>query len=413
MFKKLVIKADELEGLLAQAACHAPATLNQLVTTAILAKGEEKPNSTFVGQVILNASTKADENACQLSFFVYHMADPPTTPIHSHWDHHTLGVSHPISDNPPNILSTNLGPPASTVVDPGIGERTAQTPIHARVSQVQFMERHAADKVLIDSDSNSSITITQMATLRIPVKGGLVVIGNVAFSNKVLGTIFSVGILCRAGVFPFFSGLMLSLVVRDHLVTTTFHNNCWWMNVTVGEETNESAAETSSLPLIAMNPLSFPATSKLSCREWHASNKVVRSFLKQNVPSFELKSWKPFYCEVCAKSKSTHWLAKAHVDVPMDQPLDLLVSNIMGPFSQDPQGFQYLLTICDHVSTYSIVYPLKLRSDAPAAILDAIAHLSVQLGISPKALWTVWDEIRQYLEGEIIGKSVLNFRIVQ
>ncbi|MBW0470129.1 hypothetical protein O181_009844 [Austropuccinia psidii MF-1] len=72
----------------------------------------------------------------------------------------------------------------------------------------------------------------------------------------------------------------------------------------------------------------------------------------------------------------------------MDKPLNLLVSDIMGPFSQDPQGFQYLLTIHDHVAMYSIVYPKKSRSDAPAEILDAIAHLSVELGISPKALQT-------------------------
>ncbi|MBW0542385.1 hypothetical protein O181_082100 [Austropuccinia psidii MF-1] len=126
MLKKLGIKANELEGLLAQAACHTPATLNQLVTTAILAKGEEKPNSTFVGQVILNASTKADENTRQLSPFVYRMADPPTTPIHSHQDHRTLGVSRPTSDNPPTILSTNLGTPAFTVVAPGIRGRLSK-----------------------------------------------------------------------------------------------------------------------------------------------------------------------------------------------------------------------------------------------------------------------------------------------
>ncbi|MBW0550571.1 hypothetical protein O181_090286 [Austropuccinia psidii MF-1] len=70
----------------------------------------------------------------------------------------------------------------------------------------------------------------------------------------------------------------------------------------------------------------------------------------------------------------------------MDKLLDLLVSDIMGPFSQHPQGFQYVLTIRDHVFTYSIVYPLNSRSDVLAAILDAIAHLSAQLGISPKAL---------------------------
>ncbi|MBW0461356.1 hypothetical protein O181_001071 [Austropuccinia psidii MF-1] len=240
-----------------------------------------------------------------------------------------------------------------------------------RVSQVQFVEHHAADKVLTDSgasihlsgsakfatnlcaihpfriffaDLNSSIMITQMETLLIPVRGGLVIISDGAFSDKVLGTILSVGRLCRAGFFPLFSGLMLSLVVQNHLITTTFHNDCWWMNVKVRERTIESAAETSSLPLIEMNPLSFPTTSKLSFREWHvilrhASDKVVRSFLKQHVPSFEQKSWKPFYCEVCAKSKSTHQLARAPVDIPKDKPLDLQVSDIMGLFNQDPQGF--------------------------------------------------------------------------
>ncbi|MBW0528986.1 hypothetical protein O181_068701 [Austropuccinia psidii MF-1] len=82
LLKKLGVDVNKLEGLLAQAACHAPATLNQLVTTAILAKGEEKPNSTFVGQIIFNASTKDDKDNCQLSPFVYCIADPPATPTH-------------------------------------------------------------------------------------------------------------------------------------------------------------------------------------------------------------------------------------------------------------------------------------------------------------------------------------------
>ncbi|MBW0518019.1 hypothetical protein O181_057734 [Austropuccinia psidii MF-1] len=142
MFKKLGIEADQLEGLLAQAACHAPATLDQLVTTAILAKGEEKPNSTFVGQVILNASMKDNENTRQLSPFVYCVADPPTNPIHSHRDHRTLGVSRPISADAPTILSTKLGLPASTVANPGIGKRTAQTPIHAKSGKGHWKSSH-------------------------------------------------------------------------------------------------------------------------------------------------------------------------------------------------------------------------------------------------------------------------------
>ncbi|MBW0536489.1 hypothetical protein O181_076204 [Austropuccinia psidii MF-1] len=82
LLKKLGVEADELEGLLAQAVCHAPATLNQLVTTTILARGEEKPNLTFVVQVILNASTKTNEDNCQLSPFVSLVAHPTATPTY-------------------------------------------------------------------------------------------------------------------------------------------------------------------------------------------------------------------------------------------------------------------------------------------------------------------------------------------
>ncbi|MBW0537100.1 hypothetical protein O181_076815 [Austropuccinia psidii MF-1] len=71
----------------------------------------------------------------------------------------------------------------------------------------------------------------------------------------------------------------------------------------------------------------------------------------------------------------------------------------MGPFDQAPQGFQYLLTIRDHISTFSIIYPLKSRLDTPAAVLDAITHLTVQLETSPKALQT--DNTREFTSGSV------------
>ncbi|MBW0472694.1 hypothetical protein O181_012409 [Austropuccinia psidii MF-1] len=82
LFKKLGIEAKELEGLLAQAACHAPATLDQatfdqLVPAAILLKGKEKPSLTFVGQVILNVSQTRPDTKQPTLPFVYKMSDPP------------------------------------------------------------------------------------------------------------------------------------------------------------------------------------------------------------------------------------------------------------------------------------------------------------------------------------------------
>ncbi|MBW0521837.1 hypothetical protein O181_061552 [Austropuccinia psidii MF-1] len=142
-----------------------------------------------------------------------------------------------------------------------------------------------------------------------------------------------------------------------------------------------------------MNLVSLPQSTTLSSCKWHdrlghTCDKVVLSFLKQHVPTFNTKSWQAFYCKVCAKSKSTHRLAKIGVEIPKDQPLNLLISDIMGPFEKDMQGFCYLLTIRDHVSTCCIVYPLKLRSDAPAAIQETIKQLQVYTGTTPKALRT-------------------------
>ncbi|MBW0461051.1 hypothetical protein O181_000766 [Austropuccinia psidii MF-1] len=85
IFKKLGVKANELEGLPAQLACHTPPTIdhaafNQLVKAAILAKGNEKQLSKFVGQVILN-TPQWDKKPTQHSFtFIYCVSDLPGSP---------------------------------------------------------------------------------------------------------------------------------------------------------------------------------------------------------------------------------------------------------------------------------------------------------------------------------------------
>ncbi|MBW0513893.1 hypothetical protein O181_053608 [Austropuccinia psidii MF-1] len=137
---------------------------------------------------------------------------------------------------------------------------------------------------------------------------------------------------------------------------------------------------------------------RLNSCEWHerlghTCDKTVISFLKQNVPLFDHKSWQPFYCGTCAVAKSTHRLARARTKIPKESPLYLQVSDVMGPFATNPQGFHYLVTVRDHASTYSVVYPLKALSDSPEAILDAIKQFQVRLQLAPKALWmdNAWE----------------------
>ncbi|MBW0515272.1 hypothetical protein O181_054987 [Austropuccinia psidii MF-1] len=417
-FKKLGIKDKKLEGLLAQAACHAPPTLDQaafdqLITAAILSKGKEKPSLTFVGQVILNVSQTRPEAVRLMSPFVYRMSDPPESasvyprlksPSHG-WQVTSASDVH----LPPDHLIERFGvtcfhcgqadcPHTSSIANPNRRPPSLATfgstrPITPDRRPHTITGRECPRYCSIPhffADTNSSITISQMTTLKIPIQGGHIIICNVPFSKKISGTILSIGRLCRAGFVPLFSKLKLSLLVNHFVVATTFVNNCWWLDIVQNEGTNVSAAVTPSSCLIEMNPISPSSSKSVSSRKWHerlghACDKVVISFLKQHVPTFNTKQWQPFFCEVCTRAKRTHRLARAHTDIMKEKPLDLLALDIMGPFDTNALGFCYILTVWDHVSTYSIVYPLKSRSEAPQAIIDC--SFVPLLPYSPQENW--------------------------
>ncbi|MBW0515496.1 hypothetical protein O181_055211 [Austropuccinia psidii MF-1] len=170
LLEQLKVEAYKLEGLIAQAACHASPTLNQvafdqLVMAAILAKNEDKPSSTFVGQVILNASSKAEDFARNSSSFVY-FCGPPEHLVDKfgaacfhcrqtgQWRAdcpQTKGVANPN----PRLRSPSLFPHARARTPEPQFPLTSNSRFHREwVSQLQFVERHAADKVLTDSGAS-------------------------------------------------------------------------------------------------------------------------------------------------------------------------------------------------------------------------------------------------------------------
>lgn len=95
----------------------------------------------------------------------------------------------------------------------------------------------------------------------------------------------------------------------------------------------------------------------------HASNKMVKTFLECFVDPDLKKNWEEFFCEQCVISKGTSHCFLPKSSIPKDVILDLMVSDVMGPFKKDVHGNQYLLTLHDHFSMYTWVAPLKLKLD--------------------------------------------------
>ncbi|MBW0495744.1 hypothetical protein O181_035459 [Austropuccinia psidii MF-1] len=91
------------------------------------------------------------------------------------------------------------------------------------------------------SNSNSSIKISQITTLKLPIKNGTVIICEMVFSDKIPVTILS--------------------------MATAFKSNCLWINIVTREGTNGAAAVTPPCSLIEINPISKPTTTSLSSHE--------------------------------------------------------------------------------------------------------------------------------------------------
>ncbi|KAI8461015.1 hypothetical protein BY996DRAFT_6595263 [Phakopsora pachyrhizi] len=95
----------------------------------------------------------------------------------------------------------------------------------------------------------------------------------------------------------------------------------------------------------------------------HSSNDQLKALLKQFVPDFDIKSWQPFFCEHCAKSKGAFCRTNvASSLIPSKEILGLVILDVMGPIKKPGCQRHYLLNLQDHVSAYTLATPLKSRA---------------------------------------------------
>ncbi|POW09865.1 hypothetical protein PSTT_06471 [Puccinia striiformis] len=242
----------------------------------------------------------------------------------------------------------------------------------------QFITRQQLDrpKTIALAVADCTVNVTFKGTIKIPTPTGMIEINEVYYCPGVDGVILSVGRLSECGWKLSFSGENATLISpQDVIFSTTYRNHCWYIAMcqdVMNKITNKSSLD----PFLWHRRLG------------HVSDIIVRKYLNLHFPEEAKKLvWKPFFCEQCAKSKALRQSVPGSGSmIPRNFPLDLLVTDIAGPFPEDITGKKYVLTMRDHASTYIWTGILETRSDAPAKILEWIHHLKNTLGRMPKVL---------------------------
>ncbi|MBW0528879.1 hypothetical protein O181_068594 [Austropuccinia psidii MF-1] len=115
---------------------------DQLVTAARLARGDEKPLSTFVGQVIMNTLQKSSESTQRSSPFIYWVSEPLDSEalyscLQSAHFSRPLALTNDVCRHPEHLVD-KFGGHAFTAAVQDTGELTA----HTKGSQTQVRDPH-------------------------------------------------------------------------------------------------------------------------------------------------------------------------------------------------------------------------------------------------------------------------------
>ncbi|MBW0476544.1 hypothetical protein O181_016259 [Austropuccinia psidii MF-1] len=240
---------------------------------------------------------------------------------------------------------------------------------------------------LLLADPKTVVRATRRGKLCIPVKEGIINVDNVYVCNAISGTLLSLGRLLCSNYQAQFSGTVLKIISpSSNVYNTRFNNFCWYI------EPRKTISAISSAPL--------HTSFTWHCRLGHASDDRVKTFLKRFVPAFDIKTWKPFFCDQCAKSKGA--LRRPDLGksiVKYDEVLDLVVSDVVGPFTAPDTTMRYFVTLRDHKSTFVLSKPIVSRSDVVPTLKQWLEFFKTNKGSYPKFLRT--DNAKEYVSAAL------------
>ncbi|KAI7934323.1 hypothetical protein MJO28_017169 [Puccinia striiformis f. sp. tritici] len=260
-----------------------------------------------------------------------------------------------------------------------------------------FEKRLMTPIPVLMASRKSNMLLTGVGSLKIPTPSGTIRIKNVYHNPSIPYVILSLGMLATYGLQPVFDrDCTMSLVHKHRVFRTVFSNFCWTL-VTSSAPPPPSPSAAPSTPSVPPKPCNDIVVSTMTNKpsleaiRWHerlghANDKAVRKFLEHFVGEDVAKNWQPFFCEKCVMGKITGRRFLPPSTIPKNEILDLMVSDVMGPFDKDIHGFQFAVTLRDHASMYTFISPIKTKAEVTGKLIIWFDMIKNRLGRYPSFL---------------------------
>ncbi|POW17500.1 hypothetical protein PSHT_06371 [Puccinia striiformis] len=290
-------------------------------------------------------------------------------------------------------VDLNATPDDTVLVDSG-----ASACVSGNSSFFVFEKRLMTPIPVLMASRKSNMLLTGVGSLKIPTPSGTIRIKNVYHNPSIPYVILSLGMLATYGLQPVFDkDCTMSLVHQHRVFRTTFSNFCWTLVTSPASSTPPSSSTPLSSPSVPPPPCNDIVVSTMTNQpsmeaiRWHerlghANDKLVRKFLERFVGVDVAKNWKPFFCEKCVMGKITGRRFLPPSTIPKKEILDLVVSDVMGPFDKDIHGFQFAVTLRDHASMYTFISPIKTKAEVTGKLITWFDMIKNRLGRYPRFL---------------------------
>ncbi|MBW0478944.1 hypothetical protein O181_018659 [Austropuccinia psidii MF-1] len=224
--------------------------------------------------------------------------------------------------------------------------------------------------------SSESFKVNATGSIALKTPYGLFQLNNVLYCSDIPGVILSLGHLLRENFSVFFLKNSFHLYNGNHHFLTFERNNQWFIpfNKSIQNAINIKSLSSSLCPKNFNNNLSQNESLLWHKRSGHLSIRNLKRMQKSNIVSgIPSSSFNDInLCHDCSLSKSQHRPVKGVSRQMVNQPGDLIVADLMGPYESSLNNKKYILMIQDAFSRVVVAIPLIDKSEAKTYLINWI-----------------------------------------